>query len=49
MKFSGKEIELDKIILNEVTRPEKKKQMWYIFTYVWILDVKSLINNLQFI
>lgn len=25
MKFSGKEIEQDKIILNEVTRPEKKK------------------------
>ena len=38
MKFAGKWMELEKIILCEVTRP--LKQTWYVLTYKWIFAIK---------
>lgn len=47
MKSVGKWIELGKkIILNEVLKT-KKKQIWNVFAFMWVLAVKSLIPRLQ--
>ena len=45
MKFAGKWMELEKIILSEVT--DSERQIRYVLTHKWILGVKYRINNLQ--
>ena len=42
MRFASKWMELEKIILCEVTRP--LKQTWYVLTYKWILVIKYRIT-----
>jgi hypothetical protein len=37
MKFLGKWMELENIILSEVTQTQKEIYTWYIFTDKWIL------------
>ena len=39
MKFAGKWMELEKIILSEVTQTQKDKHGMYVLTYKWILAV----------
>ena len=39
MNFSGKWMELEKIILSEVTQTQKDKHGMYVLTYKWILAV----------
>jgi hypothetical protein len=46
MKFLGKCIELENIILSEVTQPQKNT--WYALTYKWILAQKLQITKIQF-
>jgi len=40
MKFIGKWIELENIILSEITQPPPKKTTWYALTDKWILAQK---------
>jgi hypothetical protein len=35
-----------KTILSEVTQPPKR-QIWYVFVYMWILAITSMISTLQ--
>jgi hypothetical protein len=46
MKFLGKWMELEDIILSEVTQPQKNT--WYTFTDRWILAQKLRIPKIQF-
>jgi hypothetical protein len=46
MKFLGKCIELENIILSEVTQPQKNT--WYTFTDKWILAHNLRIPKIQF-
>jgi hypothetical protein len=46
MKFFGKWIELENIILSEVTQSQKK--IWYALTDTWILAPKLHITRIQF-
>jgi len=45
MTFSNKWMELENIILNEVT--QIPKDTWYVLTYQWILVIKYNITMLQ--
>lgn len=46
MKFIGKWMKPEKYHPDwEV--PEPEKQIWYMFTYMWMWAVKSMINKLQ--
>ena len=45
MNFAGKWMELEKIILSEVTDP--KGHSWYILTFKWILGTKYRVPTLQ--
>jgi hypothetical protein len=47
MKFIGKCMELENIILSEVTQSQKK-HTWYVLTAKWILAQKFRIFNIQF-
>jgi hypothetical protein len=47
MKFLGKWIELENIILSEVT--QLQKNTWYVLTDKWILARKLQITKMQFI
>jgi hypothetical protein len=46
MKFLGKRMELENIILSEVT--QSQKNTWYAFTDKWILAQKFCIPKMQF-
>lgn len=48
MKFTGKWMELEKIILS-VASHDAEIKIKNLFTHVWILAVKSIITKLQFI
>jgi hypothetical protein len=41
MKFTGKWVKLENIILSEVTQSQKENK-WYVLTDKWILDKKKL-------
>ena len=44
MKFSGKSIEVEKNHLDR-GNPDPERQLWYVFTYVWMLVIKSLVSR----
>jgi hypothetical protein len=46
MKFTGKWMELENIILSEVTQTQKN-HTWYVFTDKWILAQKLRIPTIQ--
>lgn len=45
MNFSGKWIELENIMLSELTQTPKR-QAWYTLTYKWILAINYRITML---
>jgi hypothetical protein len=48
MKFIGKWMELENIILSEVTQSQRNKQTRYVLTDKWILVQKFRIPKIQF-
>ena len=48
MKFIGKWMELENIILSEVTQSQRNKQTRYLLTDKWILAQKFRIPKIQF-
>ena len=49
LKFAGKWMDLENIILSEVTQTQKDKYH-YVLTHTWLLDIKQrkLVCNSQF-
>jgi hypothetical protein len=45
-KSTGKWMELEKLILSEITQNQKDK-LWYTFTYMWMLAIKSKVSRLH--
>ena len=46
MKFAGKRMELEKNH-SEWGNPDSERQIWYLFAYLRMLAVKSMITKLQ--
>ena len=47
MKFAGKWVELESIILSEVTQTHTHKYIWYVFTDKWELAQKFSIPMIE--
>ena len=49
INFADKWVEIENMILSEVTQPDPKEHPWYVLTDKLILDKKFRISMIQFI
>lgn len=48
IKFVGKCMELEKI-QGRWGIPDPEIQMWYVYAYLWTLDLNSMVTKLQYV